>query len=63
MTNILKMIQSNDMIKVLLILVAVYLFITYMKMPAKSEQLENVAAPPKAAAPAAPMGSGQQPAA
>lgn len=38
--NIWKYIQSNDMIKIALILVGVYLFITYIN-PQKSESLEN----------------------
>lgn len=40
--NIWKFIQSNDMIKIALILVAVYLFITYVKNP---ESMENYMTP------------------
>lgn len=43
MADIVKMIQSNDLLKVLLILGAVYLFMRYMKTNGKpkGEQLEN----------------------
>lgn len=43
MANILEMIQSNDMLKVALILFGVYLFVTFMQKPiTKAEQLENM---------------------
>jgi hypothetical protein len=42
--NIWKYIQSNDMIKIALILVGVYLFITYIN-PQKPESLENITQP------------------
>lgn len=42
--NIWKYIQSNDMIKIALVLVGVYLFITYIN-PQRSESLENITQP------------------
>jgi hypothetical protein len=42
MANILELIQSNDMIKVALILLGVYIFFNYMKKGTrKAEQMEN----------------------
>jgi hypothetical protein len=42
MANILELIQSNDMLKVALILLGVYLLVTYMqKKPAKAETMDN----------------------
>ena len=41
--NILKFIQSNDMIKIALILLAFYIIITYTKT--KNESMENYLIP------------------
>lgn len=42
MANILEIIQSNDMLKVALILLGVYLFVTYVQnKPQKAEGMEN----------------------
>lgn len=40
MANILELIQRNDMLKVTLILLGVYLLVSYMQKP-KSEKMEN----------------------
>lgn len=40
MANILELIQRNDMLKVALILLGVYLLVSYMQKP-KSEKMEN----------------------
>ncbi len=52
--NIWKYIQSNDMIKIALVLVGVYLFITYIN-PQKSESLENVTQPEVVEVPQEPV--------
>lgn len=42
MANILEIIQSNDMLKVALILLGVYLLVTYMqKKPTRAETMDN----------------------
>lgn len=51
MANFLEMFKTNDMLKVLLILVGVYLLITYTKS-SKKEGLEDSASPAQPAQPA-----------